>query len=64
MPLVTVEWLAGRSVEQKQALAAEITASVSGIGQVGAADVWVIFKDIGRSDWAVGGELVTKAPMP
>lgn len=62
MPLVTVEWLEGRSTEQKQALAAEITASVSGIAQVGAGDVWVIFRDVRGSDWAVGGELVTRAP--
>lgn len=57
MPIVTVEWIEGRSAEQKQALAAQITAAVADIGGANHADVWVVFHDVKPGDWAVGGRL-------
>jgi 4-oxalocrotonate tautomerase len=51
---------AGRTLEQKRALARELTdATVRALG-VSAASVEVLFFDIERSDWAVGGTLCSE----
>jgi 4-oxalocrotonate tautomerase len=65
MPTIRVELFAGRSVEQKRALAAALTeAAVRTLG--GQPDgVDVIFTDVERHDWATGGTLWSdKAPAP
>lgn len=58
MPMVTVDWLAGRSAEQKQEVAARITAAVAEIGDTDPAGVWVVFRDVAPADWASGGKLI------
>lgn len=57
MPTIHVQLFAGRSVEQKRALARALTeATVATLG--GRPDaVDVIFTDVQRHDWATGGEL-------
>lgn len=63
MPTLHVELFAGRTVEQKRALAAALTeACVKTLG--GSPDgVDVIFTDVQRHDWATGGQLWSdKAP--
>ena len=57
MPTIRVELFAGRTVEQKRALAQALTeAAVRTLG--GTADgVDVLFYDIERHDWATGGAL-------
>jgi 4-oxalocrotonate tautomerase len=65
MPTIRVELFAGRTAEQKRALAAALTeATVKTLG--GSADgVDVLFFDIERHDWATGGQLWSdKAPSP
>ena len=65
MPTIRVELFAGRTVEQKRALAKALTeATVKTLG--GSPDgVDVIFSDVERHDWATGGELWSdKAPAP
>lgn len=65
MPTIRVELFAGRTVEQKRALAAALTeATVKTLG--GSADgIDVLFFDIERHDWATGGQLwADKAPAP
>jgi len=53
---------AGRTLEQKRALARELTdATVRALG-VPASAVEVLFFDIERSDWAVGGRLCSDPP--
>ena len=58
MPMVTVEWLEGRTREQKQALAEAITRAFVDITQVSTDQVWVVFRDVRRSDWAMRGQLL------
>jgi 4-oxalocrotonate tautomerase len=58
MPVVTVDWVAGRSPEQKREVAERITAAVSEIGGAKAGSVWVVFNDVAPEDWAIGGKLV------
>jgi 4-oxalocrotonate tautomerase len=53
---------AGRTVEQKRALARELTdATVRALG-VPASAVEVLFFDIERSDWALAGRLCSDPP--
>jgi 4-oxalocrotonate tautomerase len=62
MPTLRVEMFAGRTLEQKRALARELTdATVRALG-VPASAVEVLFHDIERSDWAVGGTLCSDQP--
>ena len=67
MPTIHVELFAGRTLDQKRALAAALTeATVKTLG--GSPDsIDVIFRDVERHDWATGGELwadKTPAPQP
>jgi 4-oxalocrotonate tautomerase len=65
MPTIRVELFAGRTVEQKRALAKALTdATVATLGGRAEA-VDVIFVDVERHDWASGGELWSdRAPPP
>jgi 4-oxalocrotonate tautomerase len=61
MPTLRVEMFAGRTLEQKRALARELTdATVRALG-VPASAVEVLFYDIEKHDWAVGGALCSEA---
>ena len=64
MPTIRVELFAGRTVEQKRALAAALTeATVKTLG--GSADaVDVIFCDVERHDWATAGQLWSDKSAP
>lgn len=62
MPTLRVEMFAGRTVEQKRALASELTdATVRALG-VPASAVEVLFYDIEKHDWATAGRLCSDAP--
>lgn len=64
MPTLKVELFAGRTLDQKRALARELTdATVRALG-VPATAVEVLFFDIERHDWAVGGVLCSDPPAP
>jgi 4-oxalocrotonate tautomerase len=64
MPTIRVEMFEGRSVEQKKALAKELTdACVRVLG--GSADsVDILFYDLERHDWATGGTLWSERAKP
>lgn len=64
MPTIHVELFAGRTVEQKRALARALTeATVATLG--GRPDsIDVIFTDVERHDWATGGVLWSDPPAP
>src|SRR5215210_5304280 len=58
MVVVQVEWLAGRSPEQKAALVAEITDAVRRIGGAQQENVHVVLHDVPPSNWGRAGELI------
>lgn len=58
MPVVTVDWMVGRSRQQKRDLAARITTAVAEVAGLDPSAVWVVFHDVDREGWAVGGRLV------
>lgn len=68
MPTIHVELFAGRTLDQKRALAQALTdATVKTLGG-SAESVDVIFVDVQRQDWATGGVLwsdkAAAAPKP
>jgi 4-oxalocrotonate tautomerase len=58
MPVVAVEWLEGRSPQQKARLAAALTQAFVDIAKVSKDQVWIVFRDVKRSDWAMAGRLL------
>ena len=58
MPMITVEWLEGRTAQQKQQLTTALTDAFVAIAKVTPDQVWIVFEDVKRSDWAMGGKLL------
>lgn len=58
MPVITVEWLEGRAPSQKAQLVQRMTQSFVEIAQVTPEQVWIVFRDVKRSDWAMAGRLL------
>ena len=58
MPVITVEWLEGRTQQQKAQVAAALTKALAEIAQVPGDQVWIVFRDVRRSDWAMNGQLL------
>ena len=58
MPMITVEWLEGRTPQQKAHVAAALTTALVDLAQVPAEQVWIVFRDVRRSDWAMSGRLL------
>jgi len=57
MAIVRVEMWSGRSVEQKRALTKAITEDMEKIAGCDPETVYVVFEDIDKHDWGVGGDL-------
>jgi 4-oxalocrotonate tautomerase len=57
MPVVRVSWFEGKTYEEKQVVAAEITQSIVKNTGTDAKYIYIIFEDVKPADWAGGGEL-------
>jgi 4-oxalocrotonate tautomerase len=57
MPVVRVSWFDGKTAEEKQKVAQEITESIVRNTNTDASYIYVIFEDVKASDWAGGGKL-------
>ncbi|WP_099222827.1 2-hydroxymuconate tautomerase [Listeria costaricensis] len=55
MPIVTIKFLEGRSDEQKKALVADVTESVSKNLAAPKENIHVILEEMKKTDYAVGG---------
>ena len=60
MPVVTIEWLEGRTQQQKAQLAAAFTKDFVELAKVPSEHVWIVFRDVKRSDWSMGGKLLSE----
>ena len=60
MPLVTVQWFPGRSMEQKRGLAKAITDAVVEHAKVPPSATTVIFQEMAKDDCAEGGVLISE----
>ena len=56
MPVVTVEWLEGRTPQQKARLAEAFTQALGEVANVPKDQVWIVFRDVKKSDWAMAGK--------
>jgi 4-oxalocrotonate tautomerase family enzyme len=59
MPVVTVEWLEGRTRAQKQELVSEITKLVHRVGGSPMERIQVVLHDVPADNWGRGGALVS-----
>ena len=59
MPVVTVEWWEGRTVEQKKQVVEGITSVLTGVG-IPAEATTVIIKDNPKDNWGMGGKLASE----
>ena len=57
MPVITVELFEGRTQEQKQQFAKELTELTARVLGAPREHVWIIFRDARKADWAMGGTL-------
>ena len=58
MPMITVEWLEGRTQVQKTQLAEALTNAFVDIAKVSKDQVWIALHNVKRSDWAMAGTLL------
>lgn len=59
MPIIRVELLKGRSVEQKREFAELVTREAARILKCSPEVVDIVFQDVERHDWATGGTLAS-----
>jgi 4-oxalocrotonate tautomerase len=57
MPVVTIKLFEGRTREQKDEMSKQITKTLVEVGGTSEEHCWVIFEDIKKSDFAIGGQL-------
>jgi 4-oxalocrotonate tautomerase len=58
MPFIRIDWLPGRSAEQKRELAEVLTREISRIGKCAPESVGIIFNEIDQENWAKTGKLL------
>ena len=63
MPVVTIDWLEGRTPQQKAQISDVLTKAFMDIAKVQKEQVWIIFRDSKRSDWAMAGRLLEPPPQ-
>jgi 4-oxalocrotonate tautomerase len=61
MPVVTVQWWAGRTIEQKKKLIEGITSVMTDLG-VPAEAIHIVIHDIPKNNWAHAGKLASEEP--
>jgi 4-oxalocrotonate tautomerase len=58
MPIIRVEMVTGRTVEQKRALAEALTRETARIVGTEPSSIMVLIDDIAKENWAVAGQLL------
>lgn len=56
MPYISIETFEGKTTEQKKSLIEEVTRVVTSTLEVPPEAVWIVIKDIPRSNWGQGGK--------
>ena len=60
MPIITVDLFEGRSREQRERFAREVTEAAERVLKAPLDHIWVIFRDHKKENWAIGGKLCDK----
>ena len=61
MPVVNIALYAGRTEEQKAALARAVTKAISESAGIPDSATTIIFQDVEKSDWSVGGVMASES---
>jgi 4-oxalocrotonate tautomerase len=59
MPVIRIEMLAGRTVEQKRELVDVLTRETARIVGSNPASIFVVIEDVAKENWGVGGRLIS-----
>ena len=57
MPIIRVEMLPGRTVEQKRELVDVLTHETARIAGCSKESIYVVIEDVKKENWGVGGQL-------
>ena len=57
MPFITVSMFTGRTKEQKAELAKQLTDTFVKVAGTSKEHVWIVFQDVPKAEWAMGGVL-------
>ena len=57
MPIIRLEMLQGRTLEQKRELADVLTRETARIARCSLDSVQIVFAEVDRENWAIGGTL-------
>jgi 4-oxalocrotonate tautomerase len=60
MPFVMIDWLEGRSPEQRREIAKRITQAISEIAKVDPEAVRIFFTEHPKDHYSIGGELLSE----
>ncbi len=63
MPVIRVEWWKGRTPQQKSELSKKITEAFVQVAQVSAGEVHIIYQDVDKQNWAIGGKMCAPTPF-
>jgi 4-oxalocrotonate tautomerase len=58
MPIIMIDWIEGRSLEQKREIAQQVTEIVSRVGKVSPDQVRIFFNDHSKDHYAIAGKLL------
>ena len=61
MPVVQISLYEGRTPEQKAVIAEAVTKAISKSAGIEDSATWIIFNDVPKHDWAMGGVLSSNA---
>jgi 4-oxalocrotonate tautomerase len=59
MPIIRLEMLAGRTVEQKRELVEVLTRETARIAKSSPSSIFVVIEDVAKENWGAGGELLS-----
>jgi len=60
MPVVNISLYAGRTAEQKAALALAVTKTISETAGIPDSATTIIFSDVEKTDWSIGGVMASE----
>lgn len=58
MPSVRIDWVKGRTSQEREEVARRVNAAVSEVTGIPSGDIWVIFQEVEADGWYVGTESV------
>lgn len=57
MPVITIKMYEGRTREQKDEIAKQVTRTMVEVAKTTEDHVWIVFEDMKKSDFSIGGRL-------